>query len=69
MFTACPADRCSSGTKARRPAQSRRGGLTDLHRYLVIILAGQEVTIDITFPADQDLGQAPVDVPGLRPGP
>ena len=29
------------------------GGLTDVHRYLVIILAGQEVTIDITFPADQ----------------
>jgi hypothetical protein len=29
------------------------GGLTDVHRYLVIILAGQEVTIDITFPGDQ----------------
>ena len=28
-------------------------GLTDVHRYLVIILAGQEVTIDITFPGDQ----------------
>jgi hypothetical protein len=29
------------------------GGLTDVHRYLMIILAGQEVTIDITFPGDQ----------------
>jgi len=29
------------------------GGLTDVHRYLVITLAGQEVTIDITFPADR----------------
>lgn len=29
------------------------GGLTDVHRYLVIILAGQDVTIDITFPGDQ----------------
>jgi hypothetical protein len=29
------------------------GGLTDVHRYLVMILAGQEVTIDITFPGDQ----------------
>jgi hypothetical protein len=29
------------------------GGLTDVHRYLVIILAGREVTIDITFPGDQ----------------
>lgn len=29
------------------------GGLTDVHRYLVIILAGQQVTIDITFPGDQ----------------
>ena len=29
------------------------GGLTDVHRYLVIILAGQEMTIDITFPGDQ----------------
>jgi hypothetical protein len=29
------------------------GGLTDVHRYLVIIVAGQEVTIDITFPGDQ----------------
>ena len=29
------------------------GGLTDVHRYLVIILAGQEVMIDITFPGDQ----------------
>jgi hypothetical protein len=29
------------------------GGLTDVHRYLVIILAGQEVTIDIPFPGDQ----------------
>ena len=29
------------------------GGLTDIHRYLVIVLAGQEVTIDITFPGDQ----------------
>ena len=28
-------------------------GLTDVHRYLVIILAGQQVTIDITFPGDQ----------------
>jgi len=26
------------------------GGLTDVHRYLVIVLAGQDVTIDITFP-------------------
>jgi hypothetical protein len=29
------------------------GGLTDVHRYLVITLAGREVTIDITFPAGQ----------------
>jgi hypothetical protein len=29
------------------------GGLTDVHRYLVIVLAGQEVTVDITFPGDQ----------------
>ena len=29
------------------------GGLTDVRRYLVIILAGQEVRIDITFPGDQ----------------
>jgi hypothetical protein len=29
------------------------GGLTDVHRYLVIILAGQEVRIDITFPGGQ----------------
>jgi hypothetical protein len=29
------------------------GGLTDVHRYLVIIVAGQDVTIDITFPGDQ----------------
>jgi hypothetical protein len=28
-------------------------GLTDVHRYLVIILAGREVRIDITFPGDQ----------------
>jgi hypothetical protein len=28
-------------------------GLTDVHRYLVLIIAGQEVTIDITFPGDQ----------------
>ena len=28
------------------------GGLTDVHRYLVIVLAGQDVTIDITFPGD-----------------
>jgi hypothetical protein len=28
------------------------GGLTDVHRYLVITLAGQDVTIDITFPGD-----------------
>jgi len=28
------------------------GGLTDVHRYLVITLAGQEMTIDITFPGD-----------------
>jgi hypothetical protein len=28
-------------------------GLTDVHRYLMIALAGQEVTIDITFPGDQ----------------
>lgn len=28
-------------------------GLTDVHRYLVMTLAGQEVTIDITFPGDQ----------------
>ena len=27
-------------------------GLTDVHRYLVLILAGQDVTIDITFPGD-----------------
>jgi len=31
----------------------QEGGLTDVHRYLVIILAGQEVAIDITFPGDQ----------------
>jgi len=29
------------------------GGLTDVHRYLVITHAGQEMTIDITFPGDQ----------------
>jgi hypothetical protein len=29
------------------------GGLTDVHRYLIISLAGQQVTIDITFPGDQ----------------
>jgi hypothetical protein len=29
------------------------GGLTDVHRYLVMTLACREVTIDITFPADQ----------------
>ncbi len=29
------------------------GGLTDVHRYVVITLAGREVTIDITFPAGQ----------------
>ena len=29
------------------------GGLTDVHRYLVITLAGQDVTIDITFPGGQ----------------
>jgi hypothetical protein len=45
-----------------------RGGLTDVHRYLVIILAGQEVTIDITFPGEPGLGRAPVDAPGLRRG-
>lgn len=28
------------------------GGLNDVHRYLVITLAGQEVTIDVTFPDD-----------------
>jgi hypothetical protein len=28
------------------------GGLTDVHRYLVITLDGQDVTIDITFPGD-----------------
>jgi hypothetical protein len=26
------------------------GGLTDVHRYLVIVLVGQEVRIDVTFP-------------------
>jgi len=29
------------------------GGLTDVHRYLVITLGGQEVTIDVTFPGDR----------------
>jgi hypothetical protein len=29
------------------------GGLTDVHRYLVMTLAGREVIIDITFPAGQ----------------
>jgi hypothetical protein len=29
------------------------GGLTDVHRYLVMTLAGREVTIDVTFPGDQ----------------
>lgn len=28
------------------------GGLTDVHRYLVIALACQDVTIDVTFPGD-----------------
>jgi hypothetical protein len=28
------------------------GGLTDVHRYLVMTLAGQDVTIDVTFPGD-----------------
>ena len=37
----------------RAAAAVPEGGLTDVHRYLVIILAGQEVTIDITFPGDQ----------------
>ena len=30
----------------------QEGGLTDVHRYLVITLGGQDVTIDITFPGD-----------------
>jgi hypothetical protein len=38
------------------------GGLTDVHRYLVITLAGREVTIDITFPAGQ-----PWDFPAGQP--
>ncbi|MGH3203216.1 MAG: hypothetical protein ACRDP5_14345 [Streptosporangiaceae bacterium] len=42
------------------------GGLTDVHRYLVITLEGQEVRIDITFPGGQPWDGAPVDVPGLR---
>jgi hypothetical protein len=29
------------------------GGMTDVHRYLVILLAGQKVRIDVTFPGDQ----------------
>jgi hypothetical protein len=29
------------------------GGLTDVHRYLVMTLGGREVTIDVTFPVDQ----------------
>jgi len=33
--------------------RSPGGGLTDVHRYLVIILAGRQVKIDITFPGDQ----------------
>jgi hypothetical protein len=41
---------CSRGGAADAVPE---GGLTDVHRYLVIILAGQEVTIDITFPGDQ----------------
>lgn len=28
------------------------GGLTDVHRYLMILLAGREIRIDITFPGD-----------------
>jgi hypothetical protein len=27
--------------------------MTDVHRYLVILLAGQKVRIDVTFPGDQ----------------
>jgi hypothetical protein len=29
------------------------GGLTDVHRYLVMTLAGEPVTIDVTFPGGQ----------------
>jgi hypothetical protein len=35
-----------------RPSVVPEGGLTDVHRYLVITLAGQDVTIDVTFPSD-----------------
>lgn len=41
--------RYGDGTASAVP----EGGLTDVHRYLVLTLAGQEVTIDITFPGDQ----------------
>jgi hypothetical protein len=39
------------------------GGLTDVHRYLVITLAGQQVRIDITFPGGQPWdGHRPMDL-------
>jgi len=41
-------ERYGGGAAGAVPA----GGLTDVHRYLVITLAGQDVTIDITFPGD-----------------
>ena len=28
------------------------GGLTDVHRYLLLACGGQDVIIDVTFPAD-----------------
>ena len=31
------------------------GGMTDVHRYLVILLAGQKVRIDVTFPGASGL--------------
>lgn len=42
------------------------GGLTDVHRYLVIALDGQDVTIDITFPGDPAWDGHRSMKPGLR---
>jgi hypothetical protein len=49
--------RVSPGWVLRRFGDEAAGavpadGLTDVHRYLVIVLDGQELTIDATFPGD-----------------
>jgi len=43
------------------------GGLTDVHRYLVIVLAGQEVRIDVTFPGAQAWDGRPAGTACERP--